>query len=401
MLNGKHIVLGITGGIAAFKSCEIVRELKKAGARVTAIMTKNACQFITPLTLQTLTGNRVITDMFATPSEFDVYHITLSKEADLLLVAPATANIIAKFANGIADDFLSTFYLAYKGKIFIAPAMNTNMYLHPANKINMEKLSSLGVNFIEPATGELACGDEGVGKLAEVSLIIEKVKKILLQKLDLKGEKILITAGGTQEAIDPVRYITNRSSGKMGYALAKMALARGADVTLVSAPTSLPFPPGAKMINVQSASQMREEVLKNLPESTIIIKAAAVSDFKLKKESYAKIKKDEKESVTLELEKTPDILLEAGKKKGNRLLVGFAAETGNLVKNAQKKLKEKNCDLIVANDVTQLGAGFVSDTNIVTLIDRKGKVEKLPKLTKEEVAEKIFDKILKLKKSDS
>ena len=398
MLKGKNIVLGITGGIAAYKACEIVRELRKAGVSVTAIMTKNACEFITPLTLQTLTKNGVISGQFDLPSEFDVCHINLAKETDLLLVVPATANIIAKFASGIADDFLSTFYLAFRGKILIAPAMNSNMYLHHTTKENIKKLSSLGVEFIEPQTGELACGDEGIGKLAEVSLIIEKVKKTLLQKSDLKGEKILITAGGTQEAIDPVRYITNRSSGKMGYALAKVALARGADVTLVSAPTGIPFPPGAKIINVLSASQMREAVLKNLPESTMIIKAAAVSDFKPQKESYAKIKKDEKESVTLKLEKTPDILLEVGKKKGKRILVGFAAETENLIKNAQKKLKEKNCDLIVANDVTQNGAGFNSDTNIVKLIDRNGKIKDLPKLSKEEVAEKIFDRILNLKK---
>src|SRR3972149_7233158 len=305
MLKGKNIVLGITGGIAAYKACEIVRELRKAGVSVTAIMTKNACEFITPLTLQTLTKSGVISSQFDLPSEFDVCHINLAKETDLLLVVPATANIIAKFASGIADDFLSTFYLAFRGKIVIAPAMNSNMYLHHTTKENIKKLSSLGVEFIEPQTGELACGDEGIGKLAEVSLIIEKVKKTLLQKSDLKGEKILITAGGTQEAIDPVRYITNRSSGKMGYALAKVALARGADVILVSAPTNLPSPAGAKIINVLSASQMKEAVLKNLPESTIIIKAAAVSDFKPKKESYAKIKKDGKEPITLELEKTP------------------------------------------------------------------------------------------------
>ena len=293
MLKGKKIVLGVTGGIAAYKACEIARELRKAGASITAIMTKNACQFITPLTLQTLTGNRVITEMFTLPSEFDVYHITLSKQADLLLVAPATANIIAKFANGIADDFLSTFYLAFKGKILIAPAMNTNMYLHPATKENIKKLSSLGVNFIEPATGELACGDEGIGKLAEVTTIIQKVKETLIQKLDLQGEKILITAGATREAIDPVRFITNYSSGKMGYALANVALKRGAEVTLISGPTTLPSPSGVKLINVESASQMREAVLKNLPKSTIVIKAAAVSDFKPRKKSQTKIKKEE------------------------------------------------------------------------------------------------------------
>ena len=399
MLNGKKITLGITGGIAAYKACEIVRELKKEGASVTAIMTKNSCKFITPLTLQTLTKNRVITEQYDLPSEFDVSHISLGKETDLLLIAPATANIIAKFASGIADDFLSTFYLAFKGKTLIAPAMNSNMYLHPTTKENIKKLSSLGVEFIEPQTGDLACGDEGIGRLAAVSIIIQKIKEALTQRLDLKNEKILITAGGTHEAIDPVRYITNRSSGKMGYALARVALARGADVILVSAPTNLPSPAGSKIINVLSASQMREAVLKNLPESTIIIKAAAVSDFKPKKESYAKIKKDGKEPITLELEKTPDILHEVGKKKGKRLLVGFAAETENLIKNAQKKLKEKNCDLIVANDVTQNEAGFNSDTNIVKLIDRNGKIKDLPKLSKEVVAEKIFDKIINLKKS--
>jgi len=398
MLKGKKIVLGITGGIAAYKACEIARELRKAEASVTAIMTKNACQFITPLTFQTLTGNRVITEMFTLPSEFDVHHITLSKQADLLLVAPATANIIAKFANGIADDFLSTFYLAFKGKILIAPAMNTNMYLHPATKENIKKLSSLGVNFIEPATGELACGDEGIGKLADVATIIQKVKEVLTQKLDLQGEKILITAGATREAIDPVRYITNYSSGKMGYALANVALKRGAEVTLISGSTNLPSPSGVKLINVESALQMREAVLKNLQKSTIIIKAAAVSDFRPRKKSQTKIKKEEMKSFTLELEKTPDILLEVGKKKNNKFLVGFAAETEELVKNAQVKLKDKNCDLIVANDVTQDGAGFDSDTNIVKLIDRKGKVEDLPKLSKEEIAERIFDRILQLKK---
>ena len=399
MLNGKKITLGISGGIAAYKACETARELRRAGASVTAIMTKNACEFITPLTLQTLTKNRVITEQFDIPSEFDVYHITLAKETDLLLVAPATANIIAKFASGIADDFLSTFYLAFKGKILIAPAMNSNMYLHQTTKENINKLSSLGVEFVEPQTGDLACGGEGIGRLAEVSIILQRIEDALTKKLDLKGEHILITAGGTREAIDPVRYITNRSSGKMGYALARVALARGANVTLVSTPTNLPCPSGTKLISVESASQMRDAVLKNLQKSTIIIKAAAVSDFKPKKESYAKIKKNDKESVILELEKTPDILREVGKKKGNRLLAGFAAETENLIKNAQKKLKEKNCDLIVANDVTQLGAGFNSDTNIVKIIDRKGEIENLQKLSKEDVAERIFDRILQLKKT--
>ena len=398
MLNGKKIVLGITGGVAAYKACEIVREFKKARASVTAIMTRNACEFITPLTLQTLTGNRVITEMFKLPSEFDVYHISLAKETDLLIVAPATANIIAKFANGIADDFLSTFYLAFQGKVLIAPAMNTYMYLHKTTRENIEKLSSHGVNFIEPGRGELACGEEGIGRLADVPAIVQKADRILNQKSDLRGENVLITAGATREAIDPVRYITNYSSGKMGYSLARVALSRGADVTLISAPTNLQCPVGVKLISLESALQMRDAVMKNLAKATIIIKTAAVSDFRPTKRLKSKIKKEENSSLILELVKNPDILLEVGKKKNNKFLVGFAAETEDLVKNAQRKLKEKNCDLIVANDVTLDGAGFDSDTNIVKLIDRKGRIEELPKLSKEEVAEKIFDKIVKLKR---
>jgi len=318
----------------------------------------------------------------------------LAKETDLLIVAPATANIIAKFANGIADDFLSTFYLAFQGKVLIAPAMNTYMYLHKTTRENIEKLSSHGVNFIEPGRGELACGEEGIGRLADVPAIVQKADRILNQKSDLRGENVLITAGATREAIDPVRYITNYSSGKMGYSLARVALSRGADVTLISAPTNLQCPVGVKLISLESALQMRDAVMKNLAKATIIIKTAAVSDFRPTKRLKSKIKKEENSSLILELVKNPDILLEVGKKKNNKFLVGFAAETEDLVKNAQRKLKEKNCDLIVANDVTLDGAGFDSDTNIVKLIDRKGRIEELPKLSKEEVAEKIFDKIL-------
>ncbi|RMF95510.1 MAG: bifunctional phosphopantothenoylcysteine decarboxylase/phosphopantothenate--cysteine ligase CoaBC [Candidatus Schekmanbacteria bacterium] len=397
MLKGKKITLGVTGGIAAYKACEITREFIKKGAEVKVIMTENACRFITPLTLRYLSGKDVITGMFDEPSETEIKHIALNKETDLLLVAPATANIIGKFANGIADDFLSTFFLSYDGKVVIAPSMNTKMYNHPTTQSNIESLKKLGIIVIPPESGELACGEIGTGRLANVNDIVEKVCNILLKKKDLKGEKILVTAGPTREYIDPFRFISNPSSGKMGYAIAEKAKERGADVTLISGPVSIPVPEDIEIVNITSAEEMKREVLKRAKKSSIIIKAAAVSDFSPEIKSSKKIKKENAKTV-LSLKKNPDILKELGKiKKENQILVGFSAETENLIKNASKKLKEKNCDLIVANDIGKKGAGFQSDTNIVTLLAKNKKPEEINCRPKYEIADIILDKILDLR----
>lgn len=389
-IKDKTIVLGITGGIAAYKAAELTRLLIKAGTNVHVIMTKGATEFITPLTLQTLSKNPVHTDIFNLIQEAEVGHISLADRADLFVIAPATANIIGKIAHGIADDLLTTSVMATKAAVLLSPAMNCNMYDNPIVQENMEKLKGYGYRFIDPETGELACGYEGRGRMAEPADILEEIESILSPK-DLKGEKILVTAGPTYEAIDPVRFIGNRSSGKMGYALAKMAVRRGADVTLISGPSSLKPPKGAKFITIETAEEMRKAVVANLKETTSVIMAAAVADYMPKKAASEKMKKGAA-SLSLELAKTEDILAEIGKKKGKRLLIGFAAETGNLVANAKKKLKEKNLDLIVANNVNEPGAGFGVDTNIVTIIDKKGNAQELPKMTKEEVAWRVLDR---------
>jgi phosphopantothenoylcysteine decarboxylase/phosphopantothenate--cysteine ligase len=396
MLKDKKIVVGISGGIAAYKSAELVRAFIKKGAFVKVIMTKNATEFITPLTMQTLSGNPVFIDMYSLIKDFEMAHISLAEYADIFVVAPATANVIGKIASGIADDLLTTTIMATKSPVLICPAMNTNMYMNPIVKENVAKLASNGYCFVEPGYGELACKTEGTGRLAELSHIIEEVESILTEK-DFVGEKVLVTAGPTREPFDPVRYITNYSSGKMGYAMATMARRRGADVVLISGPTSLQPPSGVKFLSVSSAMKMRDAVMNHLAGSTVIIKSAAVADYKPLTQSKSKIKKQDG-PLAISLELNPDIISEISKKKEkNQILVGFAMESENLIKNANKKLIEKNMDFIVANDLTEEGAGFQTDTNIIKIIRRGGHVESLPKMEKIEVASAILDRIKQLR----
>lgn len=395
-MNGKTIVLGVTGGIAAYKAVEVLRLLTKAGADVHVIMTSGAMEFVTPLTFQTLSMNPVSTSLFELISEREIGHITLADRAELIIIAPATANIVGKLANGIADDMLTTTVMASKAPILIAPAMNVNMYQSSAYKENEAKLKGRGVLFVEPARGFLACGWEGEGKLQEPQVIFEEALAALAPK-DLTGGKVLVTAGPTREEIDPIRFISNYSSGKMGYAIARTARRRGAEVTLVSGPTSLDEPYGVVVAPVVSALEMRDAVLAKAPGSTIIIKAAAVADYRPAYRAEAKIKKTAAPKA-LELVRNPDILEELGKVKGERLLVGFAAETCDLLQNARKKLVGKNLDMIVANDVRQAGAGFNIDTNIVKLLFRGGRVEELPVMGKEELADVILDRLVNMMK---
>lgn len=394
-IRDKNILLGITGGIAAYKACELVRLLMKAGASVRVIMSRGAAEFVTPLTLQTLSRNPVHTDLFSLTQEAEVGHISLADRADLFVIAPSTANLIGKIAGGIADDLLTTTIMATKVPVLLAPAMNCNMYENPIVQENMNKLKGYGYNFIDSETGELACGYEGKGRMAEPGDIMEEIETILSPK-DLKGERMVVTAGPTYEAIDPVRFIGNRSSGKMGYALARMALRRGAEVTLISGPSSLTPPRGIRFISVESAEEMRKAVTVNLKDATIVIMAAAVADYRPNKAVSEKMKKGAG-SISLDLEKTEDIISEIGRKKGKRFIIGFAAETDNLWANAKKKLKEKNLDLIIANNVKEPGAGFGVDTNIVTIIGKNGVVEALPKMSKDEVAWKVLDRVASLK----
>jgi phosphopantothenoylcysteine decarboxylase / phosphopantothenate---cysteine ligase len=395
MLKGKKIVLGVTGGIAAYKAAELVRELVRSGAEVFVVMTRGAQEFITPLTLQTLSGNKVATELFSLLEESEIGHISLADRADILVIAPATANIIGKIAGGIADDMLSTVVMATQAPVLLAPAMNVHMWENTITQENIQKLRARGYHFIDPEAGELACGYEGKGRLAELPAIVEEVQTLLSPK-DYSGETLLVTAGPTEEPIDPVRFLSNRSSGKMGFAVSRAALRRGAQVTLVSGPTALTPPPHVRFIPVRTAAQMREAVLENLQAVSILVMAAAVSDFRPQGPREEKIKKS-KANLTLPLELNPDILYEAGQKKGTRLLIGFAAETHDLLHNAQQKLAEKNLDLIVANDVSLPGAGFAVDTNIVKLIDRRGNIEELPLMGKEEVADLILDRVVKLR----
>jgi phosphopantothenoylcysteine decarboxylase/phosphopantothenate--cysteine ligase len=397
MLKDRRIVLGVTGGIAAYKAAELVRELVRAEAKVRVVMTQNAQAFITPLTFQTLSGTPVITELFSLIEESEIGHISLADQAEVLVIAPATANIIGKIAGGIADDMLTTIVMATKAPVLLAPAMNVHMWENVILQENIAKLRSRGYYFIDPEIGELACGYEGKGRLAEVPAIIEEICALLSPK-DFTRETTLITAGPTEELIDPVRFITNRSSGKMGFALARAARRRGAEVILITGPTGLPTPRQVQCISVRSAAQMREAVLTHLDKASILLMAAAVSDYRPKQTAPGKIKKSEWKAV-LELERNSDILSEAGDRKGNRILVGFAAETENLLQNAQSKLKEKKLDLIVANDISLPGAGFEVDTNIVKMIDCAGKVEELPLMTKEELADRILDRVAQLRKS--
>ncbi len=397
MLKGKKVVLGVTGGIAAYKAAEFVRLLVKEEADVHVVMTENAQKFVTPLTFQTLSGNPVVTDPFALLEDAQIGHIALADLAELVVILPATANILGKIANGMADDFLSTMVMATRAPVLFVPSMNVNMWENKALQKNIQILLERGYHLLEPGEGELACHWYGKGRLPELNEVVEKMEDLLSPK-DLEGEQILITGGPTQEPIDPVRFITNRSSGKMGYALAKMARRRGANVILVSGPASLPLPRrDIKGVPVRTAEEMRKAVFANLEGSSVVIKAAAVSDFRPKVISQKKIKKGNSDT-TLALERTKDILEELGRKKGNRILVGFAAETENLMANAKKKLQEKNLDLIVVNDVTRPGSGFAGDTNQVKVLYSSGQVKDLPLMTKEEVSQFILDDVVKLLK---
>jgi phosphopantothenoylcysteine decarboxylase/phosphopantothenate--cysteine ligase len=390
MLSNKTIVLGITGSIAAYKAAEIASQLTQAGAKVNVIMTKEAIQFISPITLRAITGRAVVTKMFDLASELSIGHVSLAKAADIVVIAPATANIIAKLAAGIADDMLCCTVLATKAPVVIAPAMETDMYNNPITQDNLSKLKARNFMIIGPATGWLASGNEGPGRLADINDIMDSIRQVLQRSGDLADKHIVVTAGGTQEPIDPVRYISNRSSGKMGYALAEAARDRGAKVTLVTAPASLPEPVGVDVIKVNTAQEMRQAVEKVTPQADALVMAAAVADYRPTKAAKDKIKKGEA-GLTLKLECTPDIL---GSVKGNFIKVGFAAESSNLMKNAKQKLKQKGLDFIVANDITANDSGFGTDTNRVAIIDREGKIDSLPLLAKREVAERVLDKVV-------
>jgi len=394
MLADKTIILGITGSIAAYKAADIASKLTKAGAKVEVVMTESATKFIAPLTLRSITGRPVVTDMFELASEFSIEHVALAEAADVVAIAPATACIIAKLAAGIADDMLSCTVLATKAPVILAPAMHTNMFQNPVTQDNLTKLKARGFIIVGPDYGRLVSGKVGLGRLAEVDEIIGTISKVLQRGRDLGGKRIVVTAGGTQEPIDPARHIGNRSSGKMGYALAEAARDRGAEVKLITAPTSLPEPAGMDVSQTKTAAQMKEAVTKAVAGADALIMAAAVTDYQPKSVAKAKIKK-ETPSLTIELIRTPDILT---KVKGNFLKVGFAAESENIVANAKQKLQQKQLDLIVANDITNPTSGFGTDTNKVTLIDKQGNVEDLPLLTKREVADKILDRVVGLLK---
>ena len=395
MLNGKTIVLGVTGGIAAYKAVELLRLLTKAGAAVHVIMTRSAQEFVTPLTFQTLSHNPVHTELFNLIAEQEIGHISLADRADLFVIAPATANFIGKLACGIADDMLTTTVMATKAPVLVAPAMNVNMYRNSIYQENEERLRRHGYLFVDAVKGALACGWEGEGKLQTPEVIFEEAVKALTPP-DLAGERVLVTAGPTREEVDPVRYISNHSSGKMGYALARAAWRRGAQITLISGPTCLPAPWGVVIVAVESADEMYQAVMEQGKESSAIIKAAAVADYRPVIRAGEKLKK-QGEVMTLELTKNRDILTELGKDKGARVLVGFAAETTDLLANARKKLKDKNVDLLVANDVTEAGAGFSVDTNIVRLLHRDGRVEEPGIMSKEAVANLILDRVAELR----
>ncbi len=396
MLSNTTIIVGVTGGIAAYKACDVVSKLKKLNANIHVIMTESACEFVQPMTFQTLSNNFVINDMFKEPKTWEVEHIELAKRADAFLIVPATANFIGKLAAGIADDMLTTTVMATRAPVIIAPAMNTNMYTNRIVQANIGALQDLGYKFIEPASGRLACGDIGAGKLADVDDIVAYVVDFFekeAQVKDLVGKRIMISAGPTIEAIDPVRYITNRSSGKMGYAIAKRAVARGAQVTLVSGKTDLDVPKGlVKYINIESADDLYENLVREFEANDVVIQSAAVADYKPKSYSDKKIKKKDSD-LSIELCRNKDVAQELGKIKGDKVLVGFAAETNDVLENATKKIKKKNLDFIVANDLTMQGAGFSTETNIVKIIEADGRINEYPKLLKSEVGDIILDKV--------
>jgi phosphopantothenoylcysteine decarboxylase/phosphopantothenate--cysteine ligase len=397
MLKDSKIVLGVTGGIAAYKAAELVRELVRRGAKVRVVMTGHACKFVTPLTFETLSGNPVSTELFWTPDSFEIGHISLAEFADLVVIAPATANIIGKMAAGLADDLLTTLLLATEAPVLICPAMNAKMYANQIVQDNLAALVSRGHAVLEPGYGELACRAEGRGRLAEPLEIVEEIESILTMK-DLRDERILVTAGPTQEPFDPVRFISNHSSGKMGYALAVTARRRGATVTLISGPTALAVPQGVEFVSVITAVEMRDAVLERLEEATVVIKAAAVADYRPAVRERQKIKKREGH-MNIRLERNPDIISEIARRKGDRIVVGFAMESEHLIEHARTKLVEKGMDFIVANDVTEPGAGFRGDTNIVRLLDREGEVEAFPLMDKRDVAGVILDRVMQIRES--
>lgn len=396
MLAGKTITLGVTGGIAAYKVAQLASNLKAAGSEVHVVMTRSAQEFVRPLTFQVLTGNRVNTDLFDQASGWNVQHVELAVQSDLIVVAPATANIIAKAAVGLADDLLSTVITAAACPVLFCPAMNKNMYQNPVIQRNLAVLRELGYHIVEPGRGRLACGVEGIGRLAELEAIQEKIETLLASEEDMSGMSVLVTAGPTVEPIDPVRYLTNRSSGKMGYAVAGAALRRGARVILVSGPTALKPPHGVEFIEVETAVEMFDAVLEQFPRMDVVVKSAAVADYRPKEVAQHKIKKDQY-GMTIELEKNPDILAELGRRKTHQTLVGFAAETKDLEKHAFRKLEMKNLDLMVANNVTQAGAGFGTDTNIVKLVYPGQIIVPLPKMDKKTLADRILDEVLNLR----
>lgn len=398
MLQGKKIVLGVTGGIAVYKAVDLVSRLRKAGCEVRVVMTEHAQQFVTPLTFKEISGNAVATSMWNANQEFNVEHIALANWADAFLVAPATANILAKMACGIADDLLSTTLLAAQAPIVVCPAMNTGMYQNPATQENIAKLQERGVTVMPPAVGHLACGTSGPGRLPEPQQIVEFMSAFFAgREGDLRGLRVLVTAAGTREPIDPVRYVGNRSSGKMGYAVAQMAAERGADVLLISGPSALAAPPNVRVVNVETTNEMLEACLAAYGDVDIVIKAAAVADYRPRDVADQKIKKKTDDALTVVMDKNPDILKTLGAKKERQVLVGFAAETQNLLANAREKVVKKNLDMIVANDVTAAGAGFNSDTNIVKFLFANGDVRELEQMPKVDVANRILDEAIRIR----
>jgi len=393
----KCIVLGVTGGIAAYKACELLRLLQKRGMDVYVVMTKHATQFVAPLTFETLSGHPVAVDTFERPATWEVEHIALAKRADLFLIAPATANIIGKMACGIADDMLSTTVMATKAPVMIAPAMNTGMWENPATQQNIATLEKRGVLVVTPATGHLACGDSGAGKLEDVCVIAERAIAVLEKKKDLEGVRVMVTAGPTREALDPVRYISNRSSGRMGYAIARAAHDRGADVTLLTGPVSIEPPQGMKVVPFMTTQDLLDRALEHAQNQDVIIQSAAPADYRAKEISPIKIKKQGGADMVIELVENPDVAATLGQnKRADQTFVGFAAETNDVLEHAQGKLIKKNLDMIVANDVTAPGAGFDVNTNIVTLITKEG-MKSLPLMSKDDVADHILDAVLELR----
>ena len=397
-LTGREIVLGVTGGIAAYKSAEIVSRLRKLGASVHVIMTRNATEFVAPLTFQTLSKNPVVTDTFTPPVSWEVEHIALAQRAEVFVIAPATANMLAKMACGIADDMLSTTVLATKAPILVAPAMNTGMWTAEATRKNVETLRERGIHFVGPDSGMLACGDSGAGRMSEPAEIVEAVAGLLARKRDLAGMKVLVTAGATRERMDPVRFLTNDSSGKMGFAIAEAARDRGGEVTVVTGSVTAAFPTGVERVNVESTEDLLREMLRLAPGQDVIIQAAAPADYRFEQVSDIKVKKQDGEPLMMRLVENPDVARAVGeRKRAGQTLVGFAAETDHLGENARKKLKGKHLDLVVANDVTQPGAGFNVDTNIATLITETDERE-LPLLSKRELGDKILDCVMEIRK---